>query len=204
MTTATPTEKACTKCGVTKPLTAYYRDKARRDGHAAHCKVCASASQKAYREANAERIAAYDKAYHEANAERILARNKAYHEANAERIAARKKAYHAERLATDAEYRARRKAVHTRRRRLLANAKSEPYLRDEIFARDGWVCGICDEPIDPQVQWPDPACATIDHIVPLSRGGDDTPANVQAAHGSCNYGKCDRVAREDEDLGVAA
>jgi len=36
---------------------------------------------------------------------------------------------------------------------------------------------------------PHPKAPTIDHIVPLSAGGDDTKANVQLAHFSCNTRK---------------
>jgi 5-methylcytosine-specific restriction endonuclease McrA len=33
---------------------------------------------------------------------------------------------------------------------------------------------------------------TIDHIIPLSKGGSHTWDNVRLAHMSCNAGKCDR------------
>ncbi|MBQ3979964.1 MAG: HNH endonuclease, partial [Lachnospiraceae bacterium] len=33
---------------------------------------------------------------------------------------------------------------------------------------------------------------TVDHIIPLSRGGSHTWDNVQLAHMMCNAGKCDR------------
>jgi hypothetical protein len=48
---------------------------------------------KAYREANKEKIAARNKAYYEANREKILKERKAYHEANRERVLKKRKAY---------------------------------------------------------------------------------------------------------------
>jgi 5-methylcytosine-specific restriction endonuclease McrA len=33
---------------------------------------------------------------------------------------------------------------------------------------------------------PHPKAPTIDHIIPLAHGGDDTRANVQLAHFLCN------------------
>jgi 5-methylcytosine-specific restriction endonuclease McrA len=30
---------------------------------------------------------------------------------------------------------------------------------------------------------------TVDHIVPISRGGDDAPKNLRAAHQTCNSAK---------------
>ena len=35
---------------------------------------------------------------------------------------------------------------------------------------------------------------TLDHIIPLSKGGTHTWDNVQLAHMSCNAGKCDKTS----------
>jgi len=45
---------------------------------------------------------------------------------------------------------------------------------------------------------PHPKAPTIDHIVPLAQGGDDTRDNVQLAHFECNWRK--RDAGESEQL----
>ena len=178
---------------------AYYE--ANREKYAANGKAWREANrdrfdayQKAYREANRDERAAGQKAWREANRERLLASKNAYYEANREEIAARR----AEKWANDPEYRARFHAAEIRRKRLLANAKSEPYLRESIFERDGWKCGLCDEPIDPELKWPDTRSPSIDHVIPLSLGGDDTPANVQAAHLTCNVSKGNRVELDGE------
>ena len=52
------------------------------------------ASSKAYREANREKIKACRKAYYEANREEIIAKEKAYYEANRENFLVYKKAYY--------------------------------------------------------------------------------------------------------------
>lgn len=64
--------------------------------------------------------------------------------------------------------------------------------RLEIFERDNWICGICEEPVDqhaPNLR----DAASLDHIIPMSRGGDHLPGNVQLAHFGCNCGKRDRM-----------
>ena len=163
-----------------------------------------AARKKAYREVSREKVAAANKAYYEANREKLKAESRAYREANRDEIAARKKAYHAEKWANDPEYRARYAAAWTRRDRMLDSAVQEPYLREEIFERDNWTCQLCQEPIDPELKWPESGFASIDHIVPISLGGDDTPDNVQAAHLSCNQGKGNRVGNDQAMLtGVA-
>jgi hypothetical protein len=66
---------------------------------------------------------------------------------------------------------------------------TEPVRREEVYARDAWTCGLCGTPIDPALAWPHPKSATMDHVVPLSRGGAHTYLNVQAAHLMCNSAK---------------
>ena len=56
----------------------------------------------------------------------------------------------------------------------------------EIWERDGKRCGLCCKKIDIGRRWPDKMALAIDHIVPLSKGGEDTPENLQATHAKCN------------------
>lgn len=53
-------------------------------------------------------------------------------------------------------------------------------------------CALCGEPIDYHLPSPHPDSFTIDHIVPLTRGGTDEPSNIQTAHRRCNLAKSDR------------
>lgn len=55
-----------------------------------------------------------------------------------------------------------------------------------IFERDGWLCGVCELPVERDLTFPDPGYPTLDHIVPLSLGGGHVPMNVQLAHFYCN------------------
>lgn len=65
----------------------------------------------------------------------------------------------------------------------------EPVNRGKVFERDGWVCGICEEPIFKSVKYPDLMSVSLDHVVPLSRGGGHLYSNVQASHLGCNVAK---------------
>lgn len=62
-----------------------------------------------------------------------------------------------------------------------------------VFNRDGWICGICRCDIDPKLRHPNKRAATLDHIIPLSKGGQHFYGNIQAAHYSCNSKKRDRL-----------
>lgn len=81
-----------------------------------------------------------------------------------------------------------------RRRARLRDAFVEDFTREEIFERDGWTCGLCAEPIDQDLSYPDPMSASLDHVIPLALGGEHSRANAQAAHLSCNSRKGARVA----------
>lgn len=63
----------------------------------------------------------------------------------------------------------------------------------EIAERDNWICQLCGMPIDQAIVGPHPRCASIDHKLPLSRGGTNHDDNLQLAHLGCNARKHDRV-----------
>lgn len=97
------------------------------------------------------------------------------------------------RYETDEEFRARtktqRKASLIKRRKLLPGVDCEVFDYQEIFKRDGWICQLCFDPVDPEFKAPHRWSATLDHIKPLSKGGPHTKANSQLAHYSCNCSK---------------
>jgi 5-methylcytosine-specific restriction endonuclease McrA len=83
-----------------------------------------------------------------------------------------------------------------KRRATTRGADSELILTPELMERDDWTCGLCGSPIPPLASWPDPLFGTVDHVVPLSRGGTHTWSNVQAAHLRCNMSKNDQMPDE--------
>lgn len=80
-----------------------------------------------------------------------------------------------------------------RRRARQYGVGHEPYSRQAVYDRDGGVCQLCGEHIDLTVEYPDPMYFSIDHMIPLSKGGHDHFDNVQSAHMVCNQEKKDRV-----------
>lgn len=76
-----------------------------------------------------------------------------------------------------------------RRRARERGARVEDFTSTEVYERDNWICGICSEPIPRDVVWPDLRSPSVDHVVPLSRGGEHSMRNVQASHLSCNSRK---------------
>lgn len=54
-------------------------------------------------------------------------------------------------------------------------------------------CHICGLAIAYELQWPDPQCFVVDHVVPIVKGGADNLTNKRAAHASCNSKKRARL-----------
>lgn len=92
--------------------------------------------------------------------------------------------------------RARARARERRKRDLKRGARSEVYTLAEIAARDRYRCGLCRKRVAMTKIVPHPKAPTIDHLVPLSKGGDDTRANAQLAHLGCNSRKHNRGGGE--------
>lgn len=76
-----------------------------------------------------------------------------------------------------------RNAARSRRRARLRHAQVEHFTRAEILNRDGRVCYLCGRTglKDSEIH--------LDHIVPISRGGDHTRINVAIACAPCNIRK---------------
>jgi len=79
------------------------------------------------------------------------------------------------------------------RRMRVQAATVEDFAPRDVYERDGWVCQLCRLPIDPSIAWPDSMSPSVDHRVPLAKGGEHSMANAQAAHLGCNSRKCDRL-----------
>lgn len=198
--------KACTKCGAVKALSEFYASKRARDGRQSECRGCVSLRAKAYRAANRERLNAYDAARYAANAEERCRKQRAWYAANRDHVLAWRAAYrasHAEECraaviawraanperakANQARWRAansdRRYANNARRRALLRGAPVRDQIRkSDVWERDRGICHLCGKRANPR-DW------HLDHLLPLSCGGDHSMNNVAVSHPSCNLRK---------------
>jgi 5-methylcytosine-specific restriction endonuclease McrA len=84
---------------------------------------------------------------------------------------------------TTRAYRARKTGVET-----------EPYTLAEIYERDRGICQLCYKRVPTKTKGRSSQRASIDHIIPLSKGGNNLKANVQLAHDHCNQRKSNRDA----------
>src|SRR5688572_6836012 len=131
--------------------------------------------KKYYANKREKRKAAANQWYHE-NAERALKRQQKYVEAN-----------------RDKARRWGRKAANTRlaiKKRVFVEVV-DPQV---VFERDNGVCGICRKAVEMTSNW------EIDHIMPMSKGGAHSYANVQLSHRKCNRAKAAKVPKGQPTL----
>lgn len=86
------------------------------------------------------------------------------------------------------------------KRRAATRDTDQRYLkaRKKILAT-AEICAICGQPLHPELKYPHPLSSTVDHIVPVARGGSNyDPANLQAAHLICNVKKSDSLPPDDD------
>jgi len=93
-----------------------------------------------------------------------------------------------------------RQVIRQGRRRRKARQRgartAERYQFADIAARDRYHCGICHKRVAMTKAVPHPKAPTIDHVVPLAEGGEDTAANVRLAHFLCNSARGNRGGGE--------
>lgn len=71
--------------------------------------------------------------------------------------------------------------------------------KKRIFATQN-TCGICGHPVDFSLKPPHPMSATIDHIIPIAKGGHPSDIdNLQLAHWTCNRQKSDKIFRQNQE-----
>lgn len=89
-----------------------------------------------------------------------------------------------------------RRAAFDLREARKRGADGEKFTHLEIYDRDGWICGICGDPVSPEATFPDRWSASLDHVTPLSLGGSHTRLNVRCSHLTCNVARGNRVELE--------
>lgn len=93
----------------------------------------------------------------------------------------------------------RRNAEHVWRQRIRNNA-GEVVHKWQIILRDGGKCQICGRKVALSKEVPHPLSPTLDHIIPLSKGGKHDPKNVRLAHFVCNLKKHDGTSDNGDQL----
>lgn len=61
------------------------------------------------------------------------------------------------------------------------------------------ICAICGKPVDKSLRSPHPLSASVDHIIPLARGGHPSALdNLQLTHRACNRAKGTKLTVDEK------
>lgn len=132
--------------------------------------------QRKYNEERRSALAAKQRAYYERNKEAQLKANRERALINRERYAESKKLW-----SQSPRGKASRRASEHRRRAFMSGGDVSTDVINRILSAER--CHICGR------KFTKSRPATIDHVVPLSKGGLHVDANLAAAHLSCNSSK---------------
>lgn len=121
---------------------------------------------------NLDHWKAYQRAYYLANREKKIAMATAWNQAHPEVLNARTSAWKKRNPGKVADY------EHQRRARVRGLPR-ERISRAKLVERDGGICHLCGLPVaEGEV--------SVDHLIPISKGGGHTWDNVALAHTRCN------------------
>lgn len=146
------------------------------------------AKQKEYQQAHAEERSAYNQQWARENRAYLNEYNRAYNVEWKKRNPGKSAEYSRNaRLRNLEEHRKTNAERELARRARKKASETEKISFDVVYERDQHICGICGKEVV------DRADFQLDHIIPLSKGGPHTYANVQTSHRLCNQRKGNRV-----------
>ena len=198
------TTKLCNKCGETKPLAGFSKDRSKRDGLSTICKCCRSAGHAEWRAKNPDQVKANYAAWYAANADKARSYSKEYRLAHPEQTKAavdawrkenpdkskaamarwsvankdrKKELNHSWYLNNKTKVRVQRK---NRKLRMKSGRLSVDIVEKLLKIQKG-KCACCKKPLGEDFH--------LDHIMPLALGGTNTNDNVQLLRKLCNLQK---------------
>jgi hypothetical protein len=186
-------DKLCRRCDTVKPITEFRKDRSKKSGYGSYCKPCSSEIAKTWQRNNPEKRKARDDAWYAKNKERKAAtgtkRRPAYRERRREIDRARwermtkeqrRERWNSWYRANKAYWNHYRRARNVIRRSQGADWKQFPESLEYVFIIANDPCAYCGVPMQ-----------SVDHIVPVARGGSGEWMNLAPACLSCNSSKCD-------------
>lgn len=177
--------RICKRCGVPKPVNDFHKDGGSPDGLRAQCKPCRNSFMAAYYEENRDSRMAYEQHRRTHQADHLRALDMARYERHKDRRIA---------LASD--------NVRTRRARLTATVVDPKVTVKQLRKIHGDNCCYCGIELDfvrgRRGEGIARNRATLEHVLPLSRGGTHTFENTKIACHRCNVSKNSKTVAEWE------
>lgn len=177
--------RTCSKCRKRKPLTDYHKDKSASLGHRSYCKICKTEVETDRYQNNSETKRSYQREHRKRNIGAVREQDKARYEKHKDK-----------RIALSENQ------MHIRRARRNQTPFESGITRLALRKRDGDECAYCKVTMNftratgRKFSGVD---ATIEHRLPLSRGGKHLWNNVVLACRDCNMSKNQKTELEFEE-----
>ena len=88
------------------------------------------------------------------------------------------------------EKRIRKRGLRFKQKLKLLGTVKEGINREKVFRRDNWTCYICKRKVRDLHNHP--RMGTLDHVIPISKGGSHTYSNIKTCCAECNVRKGDK------------
>lgn len=194
--------KRCPKCNEIKDTVQFGKNRSEKDGLQTYCKLC----RKIYQKENKEHIKKYNKEYYQTNKITLRCKyrekQKLYRAINKEKISLKLSEYYEKNKTVVLERnrkwiknnREKMRSYNNKRRALKRGSTGEysdaDVYKKRVEQRD--LCYWCHEALNNKYH--------IDHVVPLSRGGSNSPENIVISCPKCNLKKGSKLPNEWEKL----
>lgn len=183
--------KKCSKCGELKSTKMFSPNRRVSDGLKSHCKKCCAENSKKYYLANKDARKEYNKKWYQENPGKAKAARDNWRSNNYDKAIASSRNWRSKNL--DAARQASRNwsglnkdkrnaYENSRRTRMLSNGVYVISYKEikKLYTSPCFYCGSLFD-------------ITIDHIVPISKGGHHSIGNLASACKSCNSSKKDKL-----------
>lgn len=175
--------KVCKICGQEKPLSSYHKNRNRPDGVTIYCKPCAVLKASQWQKSHKDRVNEVGRKNYAKNLdksrEKRRRRVRAWYQRNAEQQRQRVSEYR--KLNPE-----KKRLSESKRRSVKLNNGTYVILEKELQRLLSNNCSNCNSS---QGQ-------TLDHIIPISRGGKHSIGNLQTLCKSCNSSKNNKTITE--------
>jgi len=196
--------KICKRCGKKKSTSRFSKQAAAADNLSPWCKDCHKINRQQHYEKNKDQEKQRAREWQAKHPERHKANRKRYYAEHQEEAKVASRMAHAEAKKDPGFAQRQRERVKEWRRRHPEMAKAiflrsrakrrgakvvERVYRKKVYERDHGCCHLCNNPVAFKNMH-------LDHVIPVSRGGEHSYANVKASHATCNLVKGSKLLSE--------
>lgn len=191
-------QKECTKCNKISPLSGFSANHTTTDKLSSQCKKCASERSKEWRLKNKDKHRQYSKEWQKLNPEKRKKQCRKYTQKHREKLCEKRRERYQRnkdkerenskkwQLANLQKFRHAQNLCKTRRRHQMKKSDDKITFDqwENIKTLAGNRCHYCKKEFKK---------LTMDHVIPLSRGGEHNPSNIVPACQSCNASKSNKI-----------